>query len=106
MSYFRVPEKRFGTTSQVFTVEDPHRAGYRGEVEAGVSLDYDLLAVHSWPDGAPAPEACLGRDPHDPTHYKVFKYGSDRASAGFDPVEGRVYVVTYWNDFSRLHLIP
>lgn len=106
MRYFRIPETRHGTTTQVFVVEDPRKSDYRGVVEEGVTLDYDLLKIHEWPDGAMRPDACLGRDPKDPKHYQVFKYSGDLHSAGFEPVPGTVFVTVRWEDFTRLRTPP
>jgi len=59
---FRVEDRVMAEFSQVFTVEDPRKDGYKGnKIEEGVSLDYDMETVHSWPNGARSPEACLGR---------------------------------------------
>ncbi|MFO0969058.1 MAG: hypothetical protein U0793_26185 [Gemmataceae bacterium] len=103
---FRVEEKRHGVVYQVFTVEDPRRAGYKGNVEEGVTLDYDLNAVHSWPDGACMPEACLGRAPDNPKHYKVFKYAREREAAAYEAIPGTTAPFGSWKDYARLHLIP
>jgi hypothetical protein len=103
---FLVEDQRHGTTYLIFTWEDPRKAGYKGTVTEGVTLDYDLEAVHSWPDGAPRPEACVGRAPDDPKHYKVFKYRSDRQAAGYQPVAGTAVVFGSWADYAKLHLIP
>ncbi len=88
-------------TNLVFIGEDPRKAGYTGEVES-VTLDYDIAAVHRWPDGAAAPEACVGRDPGSPNHYKVFKYSSERQSAGYQPVEGTPVVFASLLDYLKL----
>jgi hypothetical protein len=88
-------------TNLVFIGEDPREAGYTGHVE-NVTLDYDIAAIHRWPEGAAAPEACVGRDPGDPHHYKVFKYSSERQSAGYQPVEGTPVVFASWPDYRKL----
>src|SRR5947209_2826741 len=59
---FLVEDKRHGTTYLVFTWEDPRKDGYSGAVIDDVSLDYDMEAVHSWPNGHPRPEACVGQN--------------------------------------------
>jgi hypothetical protein len=103
---FLVEDKRHGTTYLVFTWVDPRKQGYKGNVEDGVSLDYDMEAVHRWPDGEAAPEACVGRAPENPKHYKVFKYSSDRHAAAYQPVAGEAVVFGTWNDYEKLHLFP
>lgn len=98
---FLVEDQRLGTTSLVFTVEDPQKAGYKGSVIEGVKLDYDIFAVHEWADGAPRPEACVGRDPDNPKHYKVFKYKSDLQNAKYEFVPGKARVFESWPDYLR-----
>jgi hypothetical protein len=85
----------------VFTWEDPRKAGYTGYVVDGVTLDYDMEAVHNWPDGHPAPEPCVGRDPDDSSHYKVFRDNSERQSAGYQAVAGNAVVFGFWSDYLK-----
>jgi hypothetical protein len=99
---FLVEDTRSGMTNLVFTWEDPRKAGYKGNVFEGVTLDYDMDAVHSWPDGHDRPEACVGRSPDNPNHYKVFKYRSERQSAGYQPVTGSAAVFGSWKDYLKL----
>jgi len=89
-------------TNLVFIGEDPRKAGYTGEVIEDVTLDYDMLAVHKWPGGDAAPEACVGRAPDNPKHYKVFKYSSDLHSAGYQPVGGTPVVFASLLDYLKL----
>ncbi len=103
---FLVEDRRHGTTHLVFTSEDPRKDGYKGEVIEGVSLDYDMQAVHSWPDGHRRPEASVGRAGDDPKHYKVFKYDSERQSAGYQPVAGTALVFVSWSDYIKLNPDP
>jgi len=103
---FLVKDERYGVTYLVFTWEDPRREGYRGQVAEGVSLDYDMEAVHAWPDGHERPEACVGQAPDNPNHYKVFRYGRDLREAGYQPVRGTAVVFGSWSEYERLHLIP
>src|SRR5207245_5534241 len=42
---FLVEHHRYGATYLVFTYEDPQKDGYKGNVEEGISLDYDMEAV-------------------------------------------------------------
>jgi len=103
---FLIKDTRHGMTNLVFTYEDPRKVGFKGAVDAGVSLDYDMETVHSWPDGSEAPEVCVGQDPDDPNHYKVFKYERDRESEGYRPVPGTPIVFGSWNDYKKLSLVP
>ena len=100
---FLVEDKRHGITTLVFTWEDPRSGGYRGDVVEGVTLDYDMESVHYWPDGDPRPEACVGRAPNNLKHYKVFKYDSERQSAGYEPVAGQAAVFGIWKDYLKLY---
>jgi len=79
--YF-VKDRRHGKTLCIFTWIDPQRDGYTGPLEADVSLDYDLLKVHEWPDGAPVPDVCLGRKPGT-KEFKVFQSQQDREHSKF-----------------------
>src|SRR5947209_4865284 len=103
---FLVVDKRHGATYLIFTWEDPRNGGYKGDVLEGVTLDYDMEAVHSWPDGEDSPEACVGQAPDNPKHFKVFKYSRERQSAAYKPVSGMVAVFGSWHDYAKLHLVP
>jgi len=72
----------------VFTEKDPRDDGFHGEVEEGVGLDYDMVAVHAKPDGEKTPECVLGRT--GPGKYKVFKYRGELQQARAVPVPGNV----------------
>ena len=65
-----------------------------------------MEAVHRWPDGHARPEACVGRAPENPKHYKVFKYRSELQSAGYQPVSGTVLVYGSWAAYDKLRLVP
>lgn len=103
---FRVQTQRFGTTRQVFTVEDPRKAGYKGDAEDGVNLEFDMEAVYTWPEGERMPEACLGRSLTNPKQYKVFKYRHELDAAGYEFVPGTTSKFGWWLDYLRLHLEP
>jgi hypothetical protein len=103
---FLVEDKRHGAIYLVFTWEDPRKVGYKGNVVEDVTLDYDILTVHRWEDGQARPEACVGRAGDNPKHYKVFKYATDRQSAGYQPIAGTAVVFSSWTDYVRSHLIP
>lgn len=103
---FLVKDTRHGMTNLVFTYEDPRKAGYKGVVEEGVSLDYDMEAVHSWPDGDDRPEVCVGQAPDDPKHYTVFKYHQERKLERKIWVPGTPIVFGSWKDYRKLSLVP
>jgi hypothetical protein len=103
---YLVEDNRHGISYLVFTWEDPKKAGYVGRVVDGVTLDYDMDAVHCWPEGSEAPEACVGRAPDNPNHFKVFRHDKERQSAGYESVEGTAVVFGSWKDYVKLHLVP
>ena len=85
----------------VFTWQNPRRDGYMGDLIEGVTLDYDD-AVHAWPEGTASPRTCVGRPLENPKHYKVFKYDTERRSAGYEFVPGSVGVFETWTDYLKL----
>ena len=103
---FLVEVRHHGTTQLVFTWEDPRNDGYKGSVIEDVDLDYNMDAVHRWPDGQPRPEAAVGRAPGDPKHYKVFPYGSQVRAEGYQPIPGKAVVFGSWSDYLQLRLDP
>ncbi len=103
---YLVEDNRHGTCYLVFTWEDPRKAGYVGRVLDGVTLDYDMDAVHRWPDGNESPEEAVGRSPDNPNHYQVFRYNRERQQAGYAPVEGTPVVFGSWKDYVKLRLVP
>ncbi len=103
---FLVKDTRHGMTNLIFTYEDPKKIGCTLDVDEGVSLDYDMDAVHSWPEGADAPEVCVGQDPDDPKHYKVFKYEKDCQREGYRLIPGTPLVFGSWRAYRKLSLVP
>jgi hypothetical protein len=103
---FLVEDRRYGVTNLVFTYEDPRKEGYAGDVVDGVRLDYDMEAVHRWRDGEDRPEACVGRDPADPKHYKVFKYRKDLESERYQFLPGTPSVHGSWGRYLELFYTP
>jgi hypothetical protein len=99
---FLVEDKRNGVTNLVFTWGDPRTVGYHGNVLEGVTLDYDMDAVHRAPDGAAMPEPCVGRAPNDSKHYKVFRSNNERLSEGYESVAGDAAVFGSWKDYLKL----
>lgn len=99
---YLVEDNRHGTTYLVFTWEDPQKTGYSGPLRANIELDYDMEAVHSWPNGHEAPEECVGRSTSDPNQYKVFRNSRARQSENYEPVEGMVAVFGSWRDYLKL----
>jgi hypothetical protein len=103
---FLVQDKIGDAIYLVFTWGDPRRAGYTGHVIDDVSLDYDMEAVHRWPNGEAQPEVCVGHAPDDPRHFKVFPYTAERQAAGFEPVPGDPIVFGSWSDYLKLRTEP
>ena len=105
---FLIKDRRLGMDNYVFTQMDPRTEGYKGDVSEGVALDYDMNAIHRWPDGEPRPDPQLGLDPKNPTHYKVFKYRDELYAAGFKMVHsGTPFIVYSWSDYrKRYYPIP
>jgi len=102
---FRVFDQKSET--QVFMVEDPRRAGFRGDVEEGVSLEYNTEETFLWPEGADIPDPCVGRSRENSKHYKVFKYQQDLHGAEYEFVShGVPFVTVSWRDYVRLRLNP
>jgi hypothetical protein len=99
---YLVEDRRNSTTHLVFTWDDPRKAGYQAEVIEGVTLDYDVEAVHCWPDGQERPDACVGRSPENPRHYRVFRYSRDLQAEGYEPVAGTAVVFGAWKDYLKL----
>ena len=103
---FLVIDQRYGTTCLVFTWENPRKSRFTGDVVEGVSLAYDMEAVHRWPDGDPRPEVCVGRDKNDPRHYQVFRYRRDCDAAGYVAIPGIPLVFGSWSYYSGVQLRP
>src|SRR5487761_1882779 len=106
MHMFLVKDKIGEIIYLEFTWEDPRRAGYTGDVIADVNLDYDMQAVHRWPNGEAQPEPCVGHAPDDPKRFEVFRYATDRRAAGFQPVPGEPVVFGSWFDYLKLRTEP
>ncbi len=103
---FFINDQRYGVTYLLFLAEDPRRRGCEiGPVDA-VTLDYDMQAVHHWPEGDPCPEVCVGRAKDDPKRYKVFRYGSECDAAGYERVPGIPLVFGSWADYLAVRLTP
>lgn len=103
---FLVKDQRYGITNLVFVYEDPRRAGYKGSIEEGVRLDYDMDAIHDWPDGEDPPEVCVGRSRTDPKEYKVFKYRREVEPAGYEYVHGSPFRIGSWNMYLKVYETP
>lgn len=99
---FLVEDHRQGMTYLVFTWGDPRQAGFKGTAVEGVTLDWDMDYTSSWPDGADCPEVCVGRNPNNSKHYKVFKYPRELRQAGFEPVAGEPVFFGSWSDYLKL----
>jgi hypothetical protein len=103
---YLIEDRHRGATNLVFTWEDPRQDGFKGDFIEGVTLDYDMDAVHSWPNGDARPEACLGRSSDNPKHYKVFKYASDLQAAGYQLVPGTALEFGSWSRYLKAGLNP
>lgn len=64
----------------VFTLEDPRKDGYTGEVIEGVVLEQPEQDVHKWDYGTAAPEVVVGRHPTEAT--RRFRGGKQMVMAG------------------------
>ena len=51
MYYYLVTDERVGPPVLVFTLKNPQSDGYDGDVDEGITLDYDMDAVHIWSEG-------------------------------------------------------
>lgn len=100
---FLIKDRRLGMDHYVFTQTDPRTEGYRGEIiEDDATLDYDMNAISLWPDGETRPDPQLGRNPRNPTHYKVFKFPHELDAAGFELVRSDAPFVAYsWSDYRK-----
>ncbi len=90
---FLAKARRLGMDDYVFTQKDPRTEEYEGDVVDGVTLDYDINAIHHWPDGQPRPNPQLGRDPRNRKHYKVFKFPEELHAAGYEFVHSSTPIV-------------
>jgi hypothetical protein len=105
---FLIKDRRLGMDNYVFTHTDPRADGYKDDVTEDVTLDYDMNAIHRWPDGQPRPNPQLGRDPNNPKHYKVFKFPEELRAAKFDFVHSSAPFVDYsWSEYrKRYYPVP
>ncbi|MDB5307597.1 MAG: hypothetical protein JWO38_1799 [Gemmataceae bacterium] len=104
---YLIIDHRLGLRNFVFILTDPRKEGYKGDVDEGVSLDYDVLAIPTWPDGEQRPEPNLGRDPTNPKRYKVFKFPRELREARFEFVDSKTPVVDYsWQDYLEKTPMP
>ena len=103
---FLVKDNAYGTTYLVFTHKNPRKNGFRGVVEEDVELDYDVEAVHRWPEGATAPVPCVGQDPKNPKRYKVFRSADTCSAERYIAVEGEAVELGSWLDYARIRQIP
>ena len=104
---FLIPTTRFGKTWLVFTHEDPRKAGFKGTVEDGVTLEYDIASPSSQPNGQHAPEvSVVGRAAQNSKHYRVFKNRAALDESTFAPVPGSPTTFLSWHDYVRLQLDP
>lgn len=82
----------------VFTDEDPRNDGYDGPVEQDVRLD-ESGTIGGRSANATAAVPCLGQDPSDPRHFKVFECTKDCRRDGFSPVASVYGKYQSWREF-------
>jgi hypothetical protein len=83
----------------VFTERDPRPCGCPFPIERDIQLD-DSANPNSRANSAPE-NLCVGIDPADRHHYRLFRSPPRRARAGFHQVVGMPVVVATWDDFLR-----
>jgi hypothetical protein len=83
----------------VFVVIDPRIDGCLDPIQDDVWLDDPRLIDPS--GGWPPAGLCVGRNPADERHYRLFQSPADRARAGFHPVVGVPEVARSWDAFLR-----
>jgi hypothetical protein len=99
---FLVKDRRFGIDTDIFLHTDPRNEGYKGDVIEGVELDYDMNAIHRWPQGDRRPEPRLGRDPKNDKRYKVFRSPEDLAAAAYELVNVNTPIIDdTWLNYRR-----
>ncbi len=105
---FLVYDRRFGMDKYVFLHTDPRAEGFQGAVTEDVLLEYDMNAIHLWPEGRDCPEPQLGRDPRNPKQYKVFKYPNELDAAKFERIDpAPPFVANSWSDYrKRYYPVP
>ncbi len=104
---FLVKDKLYGTTYLVFTYENPRKDGFAGQVDEDVELDYDMEAVHRWPEGGRRPGVPrVGQAPENRKRYKVFRSADERSAEHYIAVDGAPVVFGSWSDYVGLHLNP
>ena len=91
----------------VFTEEDPRRDGCSSAVSDNVTLELpagmeSLHEVHTWPLGAEALDVCLGRDPEDKSHFKIFCDDRDCRDAGYSNLGSNFSVHRTWSDYESV----
>jgi hypothetical protein len=85
---FLVQDRIGEATYLVFTGKDPRRSGYAGQVIDDVALDYDMEAVHRWPNGHRL-EACCSQVGGIAEHFEVLGIVRSTAHACFGRSGGR-----------------
>jgi hypothetical protein len=82
----------------VFLTDDPRSGGLPLPVEQEVLLDDDTVY-----DSGPMPSGvCVGQNPKNARHYRVFRSEPGRARAGFRQTVGMPVIVPTWGDFLQI----
>jgi len=100
---FLIRDRRYGKDHFVFTHMNPRTEGYQGDVAEDIQLDYDMNAIHLWPEGESSPNPQLGRDPKNTKHYKVFKFPKELQCSEFDLVSPEAPILVYsWLNYREM----
>jgi hypothetical protein len=88
----------------VFTHDKPNADDIAKTVHSDVRLDLpDGVAaideLHDWPQSSDAPDVCVGRDPHDESRYRVFRFNRDCSNARFVNLGCNFAVHESWADY-------
>ena len=85
----------------VFTDKNPRDDGYDGELQENVTLDTSE-GVNEWRNGTRSLDGCLGQDPEDDSHYKVFQYDKDCSNAKFHNLGTNFSSHDSWSDYEKI----
>jgi hypothetical protein len=84
----------------VFVAGDPRSSGCDCFVEQDVLLEYD--PGFDAPSGPTPVGVCVGQDPFDSRHFRIFRSEPGRARAGFRQMVGMPLVVATWDEFLQI----
>lgn len=84
----------------VFLERDPRCTGCPYPVEPQIQLD-DPEVADRWSERLPM-DICVGMDPKDDHHFRLFWSPPRRARAGYHQIVGMPVIVPTWSDFLRV----